>query len=272
MNDSAKPRSMVRQCAAPLFLWMLVVLGGCVTTSSRPTSATVETTEAARYNLQLGVQYLRQNNYEAARQKLEKALEQDPGLATAHAGLGLVYERLEDDAGAERHYRRAADLAPSDPDILNSYAVFLCSTRRKPEAALKIFDRALAIPRSVKNVNRAVLYSNAGTCAKHVDLERAEGYLRSALSRDPAFPDALLQLAEVSLERDNPLQARAFLERFLATSNSAPGALWLGVRIEQRLDDQVAMRRYSDQLREAYPDSAEARLLDRLRDQERGEG
>jgi type IV pilus assembly protein PilF len=239
----------------------LLSLAGCVTTSSRPEPPPTSSDDAAQYNMQLGVSYLRQNNLPAARDKLEKALEQDPNLATAHAALGVVFERLEDPDGAEKHYRRAVELDSSDPDNLNALAVFTCSRKQKPKDALKLFDRAISIPLSVKSANRTMLYTNAGTCAKKVDLARSEAYLRGALAQDPKFPDALYQLADVSLERGNALQARGFIERYLAAGKPTPSALWLAVRIEQTLDDSAAAGRYGDQLRKTFPDSSETRQL-----------
>lgn len=245
-----------------------LALAGCVTSSSIPESANPPSRhDAAQYNLQLGIGYLRQNKLKAAQEKLEKALEQDSGLATAHTALGLVFERLEDPEGAEQHYRRAVDLDAEDPDTLNTYAVFLCSKKQKPAEALKLFDRALAIPLSRKTANRAMLYANAGTCAKGTDLPRAENYLRESLAQDPQFADALLQLSEVSFERGNGLQARGFLERHLVVAKPTPAALWLGVRIEQSLGDAGAARRYSEQLRKQFPQSVETRLM---LEQERG--
>ncbi|MBN8281130.1 MAG: type IV pilus biogenesis/stability protein PilW [Gammaproteobacteria bacterium] len=243
----------------PLLAVAALAMWGCVSSSSRPEPTPTSSKEAAQYNMQLGISYLRQNNLPAARDKLEKSLEQDPDLATAHAALGVVFERLEDPAGAERHYRRAVDLKPSDPDNLNALAVFTCSRKQKPDDALKLFDRAIAIPLSVKTANRVMLYTNAGTCAKRVDLNRSETYLRGALAQDPRFPDALYQLAEVTLERGNPLQARGFIERFLAGGKPTPAALWLGVRIEQALNDAAAASRYGDQLRQTFPESNETR-------------
>ncbi len=238
-----------------------LLMTGCVTTSSRPATAPASDADAAQYNLQLGVSYLRQGNLPAARDKLEKAVAQDPRLATAHTALGVVFERLEDPAGAERHYRRAVDLAPSDPDSLNALAVFTCSRRQQPQEALRLFDRAIQVPLSVKTANRTMLYTNAGTCAKRVDLARAEAYLRGALVQNPSFPDALYQLADVSLEQGDAFKARGFLERYLAGSKPTSAALWLGVRIEQKLNDTDAASRYGDELRQTFPDSAETRLL-----------
>ncbi len=247
----------------------LLALAACVQTRTGTVLQPANEAEAAEYNLQLGISYLRQGNLQAAREKLEKAIEQDPGSATAHAALGLVYERLDDADGAERNYRKSVSLDRNDPDSLNSLAVFLCSKRGQPEEGLRYFDRALSIPLSQRNANRAMLNTNAGTCAKRVDLERAEAYLRAALALQPGSPDVLLQLADVAYLRGNYLQARAFLERYLAVSQPGPAALWLGVRVEQALGAADAARNYADQLRTSFPASVEAGLL---LEQERGEG
>lgn len=254
--------SVVR--AAPLAALLAVLalaISGCITSSTRPPPPETSSKDAAQYNLELGISYLRQNNLQAAREKLERALDEEPDLVRAHAALGIVFERLEDPKGAEREYRRAVDLDGSDPDSLNALAIFTCSRRQKPEEALKLFDRAIAIPLSVRDANRPMLYTNAGTCAKQVDLALSERYLRAALAQDPRFADALFQLADVALQRGNALQARGFLERFLAQGKPTPAALWLGVRIEQSLNDATAARKYGEQLRKDFPESTETRLL-----------
>lgn len=244
-------------------LVLAAALAACVSTSTRaPGDPAPSKEEAAKYNLELGIGYLRQGNYQLARDKLNKSLEQNPDSATARVALGLVYERLEDPAGAEKQYRKAVDMERDDPDALNALAVFLCS-QPKPdvEEALHLFDDAIAIPLSKKIANRPMLYTNAGTCAKTTDPQRAEKYLRSALAEDPRFPDALLQMAEVSMLEANPLQARAFYERFTKAGRQTPASLVLGIRIETALGDSAAVSRYTDQLQKQFPDSAEARAL-----------
>jgi type IV pilus assembly protein PilF len=238
-----------------------LALTGCVTTTTGSQPAPSSPDEAADYNMQLGISYLRQNKPQLARTKLETAVRLNPDLATAHSALGVVFERLEDPAGAERHYRRAVDLEPQNPDNLNALAVFTCSRKRDPQAALQLFDRALAIPLSVSTANRAMLNTNAGTCAKSLDLLRAERYLRAALAENPNYGDALLQLAEITLEGGEALQARAFIERYLAANPPSSGALWLAVRIERALNDNAAAGRYADTLLKEFPASNEARLL-----------
>ncbi len=233
-----------------------VLISACVSAgSSRNGSNVAVPADAAGYNLELGIGYLRQGRLTAAREKLEKALDQDPGLVTAHAALGLVYERLEDPGRAEVHYRRAVDLDPNDPDALNALAVFTCMTRQRPAEALRLFDRALAVPLSRKETNRSMLHTNAGICARQVDLERAEQYLRGALALDPQHAEALLQVADVSLARGDALRARAFIERHLAVAPPSVPALVLAMRIEQVLGDDAARGRYRDVLQEKFPNA-----------------
>src|SRR5262249_54227585 len=63
------------------------------------------------------------------------ALRLDPGLAEAHADLGLLkWARDWDPGTAENEFRRAIALAPQHPDIRRSYVVFLRGQRRWDEA------------------------------------------------------------------------------------------------------------------------------------------
>ncbi len=241
---------------------ILVAIGlvGCVSTSTRP-ELEASDKDAAQYNMQLGVSYLRQGELQTAQAKLEKAIAQDPSLAAAHAALGLVFERLGDSAGAERQYRRAVSADPDDPNALNSLAVFLCSTKRDAREPLGYFDRALEVPLTRTMYNRAMVYTNAGTCAKRLDPARAERYLRAALSTDANYREALFQLADVSQGVGNHLQARAFLDRYLASGAATPEALWLGVRIEEALGQQAESARYGERLKREFPQAVETRLL-----------
>ncbi len=237
-----------------------LALTACVTTSSNPKPAASDK-EAARFNLQLGISYLRQGELKTAQAKLEKAVAQDGTLATAYSALGLVFERLGDSAGAEANYRRAVGLEPSNPDTLNALAVFLCQRKQEPIEALRLFDKALAVPLSKADSNQAMLNANAGLCAKRVDLARAENYLRAALAADPGYKDALVQLADVAFSRGNYLQSRAFLDRYLAAGGATPDALWLGVRVEKAMGDTAAARAYGARLKAQFPLAEETRLL-----------
>ena len=89
-------------------------LVGCVTTEVTGDAPPVANPkEAAQINQELGIAYLRQGNYEQARAKLEKAVDEDPNLATAHSALGLVYERLGAIDEADSRVFDPAELLPN---------------------------------------------------------------------------------------------------------------------------------------------------------------
>jgi len=257
-------RFIVTVIALSILTLMLV---SCITESTGRVIPDEKPIEAADLNMQLGIGYLRQGDWQSARVKLEKAVELDSENVVAHRALGLVYQELGDIEGAERHYRRSIALDSKDPDALNSLAVFLCRDEQGRDEAMKLFDRALSIPLSTAVSNKAMLNTNAGVCMKGIDLARSENYLRAALADDPQFADALLQIADVTFQRGNALQSRAFLQRHLAAAAPSPGALWLGVRIENSMGDFRASDKYGNQLRTMFPESVETRqLLEQLRD------
>jgi type IV pilus assembly protein PilF len=214
--------------------------------------------KAARINAQLAVAYLKQNDVVAAREKIEKALTQNAHDSGVQSSAGLVYERLQEPDKAEAHYAAAMRYSPNDPDMQNNYAVFECR-RGKWDKGLKMFEQAAKNP---AYANPEVAYSNAGVCARDAkNLPRAEELFRKALSIRSDYPDALLQLTDLSLERGNALAARAFLERYFAGARATPESLLLGVRIEHKLGDRHAEDRYADRLEHEFADSDQARRL-----------
>ena len=237
------------------------LLAGCVTTSTGVSLPDPELEEAAQLNLEMGFQLMQQNRLQDAQIKLEKAVEQDPNLVQAKSTLAMVYERLEDYDAAERFYLQAIKQSPQDPSALNLYAAYLCRTDTRREEGLGYFDRAIAVPQSVQFSNKAKLNTNAGVCAKRVDLARSEQYLRAALRLDPNYAEALLQMADVAWQGGNGLQARAFLQRYASVAPMSPAPLWLGVQIERSLGDWDAANKYAAQLREEFPSSAQAQRL-----------
>jgi type IV pilus assembly protein PilF len=216
---------------------------------------------AARYNSQLAIEYLKANNLAAAQEKIEKALQQNPKDPGVHTAAGLLYERLRDPRKADEHYGRALRLDPKNPEMQNNYAVFLCRTGQHVKGR-KMFEQAAnnALYRTPE-----VAWTNAGVCARSAkDLAGAEQSFRQALAISPTMPDALLQMADLSLERGNGLQARAFLQRFLQTGRTTPDALLLGVRIERSLGDSAAANEFAAQLRKSFPTSEQAGQLANL--------
>ena len=243
---------MSNQNAMAGLLVSSLLLAGCIATETNPVEVSLE--DAARANLQLGAAYYQRNELALAREKLEKAVEQDPDLASARAYLGLVYERINDQKGARKQYAAAVRLAPDDPSIINTYGGYLCRTDEREEG-IEYFLRAARNP-LYKTPEAA--YLNAAVCARGIpDLEAAETYLRRVLAADANNRDALLQLADVSMETDRALQSRAFLQRFHETGPATAESLVLSVRTETALGDREAARASFEELDRLFPDRAQ---------------
>lgn len=238
-----------------------LVLAGCVTTGDVDTRAEASPDEAAQINYELGSQYLRQGKLKLARERLERAVRQNPKLPGPHMALALIYERTGDTTRADKAYRLALRVAPKDSNAQNTYAVFLCN-RGRHEEGQEYFLKAAENP---ENRSAEVAYSNAGVCALAIpDMTAAELHFRKALQRNPRFGDALLQMASLSYQQQEQLRARAFIERFAAENKMTPEALLLGARIEQSNGNNEGLAEYAMQLRSRYPDSDESRQLDAL--------
>lgn len=216
--------------------------------------------DAARINARLAVEYMRRNEMQVARDKIERALQQNARDISVQLSAGLVYEQLRDARTAEKHYRQALRIQADSPQAQNSLGAFLCRNGN-PEEGERMF---LAAARNPLYRTPEVAYTNAGVCARGAGrLERAEELLRQALAQRAPYAEALVQMAGVALERGQALQARAFLERYLGLARADAPALLLGYRIEVATGDAAAAEGFAIRLRREFPVSAEVRLLDR---------
>ena len=219
---------------------------------------TVRSNEVAEANINLGMEYMKQGDYTKALEKLKKAQAADPGFPSVYNALGLLYQQLGEADKAEQNYKRALNLNASDPSTLNNYGFFLCQSGRYEEAEaafLKAADNPL-----YKTPEIAI--SNAGTCALiNGYTEVAETHFRNALKINSRIPTVLIQMSELSYNQGKYLNARGYLQRYLAIDKHTPKSLWLGIRIERELGDKDALSSYALLLRNNYPESEEAQLL-----------
>jgi type IV pilus assembly protein PilF len=75
--------------------------------------------------VQLGAAYLAQGNLGLANTKLERALKENPDLATAHWLYALLQTRLGRPKLADKHSHEAIKLGPADSRGRNAYGKFL---------------------------------------------------------------------------------------------------------------------------------------------------
>jgi len=235
---------------------LVLVLGAC---SSNPAgSDSQRNRRIADTNIQLGIAYMRDGDYDTAMVKLQKALEADPDSATANGTLAILYENIGEPALAEKHFKNALRLSPEDPQTHNNYGQYLCR-RGQYTQALEQFKMAADNP---LYPGVAASLTNAGICAGGIpDEKRAEEFFRKALEHDQNYPYALLQMANLMFKQGNYLAARAYIQRFEGVSKPGAESLWLGVQIESALGDSTAAGGYALKLKNGFPDTKEAASL-----------
>jgi tetratricopeptide (TPR) repeat protein len=120
-----------------------------------------------------------------------KALELDPGLAEAHAAMGLVYARDLDWRSSERHFEQAIALNPSLSQVYTSYSLFTLRPLRKFDKAERLLNTALQRDPLSLDVWRemAQLYFTVGRYDEAIDL------LERVRAVDPQLPFADVFLA-----------------------------------------------------------------------------
>jgi len=217
--------------------------------------------DAASYNVQLGVAYLQQGNLALAKEKLERAAEENGSDPNVHSALALLYERLGDDHKADSEYRAALRLAPRNPEVSNNYAVFLCRTKRVDEGVRRLLEAA----HDPLYRTPEAAYTNAGVClrAVHHDAE-AQANFQRALQIRPNFAEAVYQLGDLEFSQGHTREAKERVQRYLETYNATPELLLLGVRTSRSVGDRVNAERYARRLRVDYPDSEQTRALAEL--------
>lgn len=234
---------------------VVLALSGCAGSKSQNSA---QPQRASEINLELGIDYLRKGDLKTAKDKIDRAVQQNPRNAMAQATAGLLYQRLGETSQANSYFERAVALDPKNSDILNNYAVFLCQQNRFDRGE-KYALQSAANP-LYKSPERG--YFNAGNCARSAgNLARAEEHYRRALAVRAQFSPALYEMAHLEFRQNNLLSARAFLERYLEVSRADAAVLWLGVQIERGLGNANAASEYAQRLRLEYPSAAETKAL-----------
>lgn len=241
-----------------MLTWLAaVLLAGALTVVQADEK--VDLKKAAEANAQLALTYLKQGDLVAARDKIEKALKQNPNTPETQMAAGFVYDRLGETRKAADHFERAVKLDRDNADVLNNAAVFLCRKGDRKQGE-EYFLRAAQSP---LYRTPEVAYSNAGRCARADGRPKdAEKYFRDSLAIRPNQPDVLLEMADLMYQSRNYLSARAFLQRFAAAGPATADSLLLGYRVESAMGDPAAAADYATRLRGEFPTSPQAGLLD----------
>lgn len=204
-----------------------------------------------------GTRHLGAGDYSQAEQCFRAAIDEQPGMAEAHANLAWLLAETGDSVQADVSYGRALDLAPGNEQIRLNHGAFLAELKRFPEAQGAY---AMALQR---NGSSAKVWSNLG--ALYAQMNRfadAKACCRKSISLDPAYAKAHTNLSYLLLREGRFEEGLKHYEfRPWQTYLSAPvdGLRWSGEALEGRsilvaheagYGDMIQFCRYAALLRE----------------------
>lgn len=259
----------LRICALLLFATALA-LGGCASAPPAsaprqpdPPPAPIKLQEAtpqerAKLHADLGAGYYERGRMDIALEELNEAVKLDPNDARIYNLFGLVYAMLGENARAEQNFQRALAMAPQSSDIRHNWGWYLCSNGR-PRESIPEFEMALSNP-LYKTPEVALI--NAGRCSiAFGDLPGADNFFRRAVAAAPNNPNAIYGLSLTAFKQGRQDEARTWIRRLTLQPPVPPEALYLGMCIEKKSGDRSAEQSYISQLKNRYPDSAEAKAI-----------
>jgi type IV pilus assembly protein PilF len=252
------------------------LLGGCVNTRTTTTSLAdtssgkgaeivTESDESsrqrrARLRMELAAGYFEHGQNTVALDEIKQALVADPNYADAYSLRGLVYMRLDDAGMAEDSFRRAIAINPRDPNVRHNYGWLLCQQNRYGDAAQQ-FNAALAVP---SYTDRAKTLMTQGVCElKAGQRPEAERSLMQAYEIDAGNPVVGFNLASLLAQREEWSRAQFYIRRVNNSPSASAETLWLGIKIERRLNNREAVAQLGGQLQRRFPQSREAIAYER---------
>jgi len=270
MAMGARGRSTARWLSAAALVSALgsALLAGCAAPKTEEAAAPEvltqsdepETRRRARIRLELATGYFQEGKTEIALDEVKQAIVADPTLGDSYNLRGLIYMRLGDNHEAEESFKRALALNPRDANAHHNYGFLQCQLGRYGEAE-RSFEQALASP---VYPDKPKTLMTQGLCqARAGHREQAERTLARSYELDAGNPITGYNLARLLYMRGDFAHAQFYIRRLNNSELANAESLWLGIKVENRMNDTEAMGQLSEQLRKRFPQSRERQALDR---------
>jgi superkiller protein 3 len=195
----------------------------------------------ARALYALAQQQERAGERTAAIANLTQAVALDPGFASAHQLLGILFGESGDAARAVAAFGRVVVLEPDNARAYNNLGNALRSLGRRDEARAA-FERAVSLRPGYElaAANLAMAWRDAG------DNARAERLLRQALANAgnrPALRAIVVLLAGILRERGALDEAAPLYEQAIRMAPAASGGEWFNLgQVQNERDETEAAR------------------------------
>ncbi len=169
---------------------------------------------AAQTDYQRAVAYIDKERWDEAKLLLTRVITTSPDNAEAHAYMGLVLEKQNDLAGAEKSYLTALERKPTiAPAAVNLSGMYLTSKPPRVDDALKVLEKTVAlVPDDV-----ALLQNLGHARAAKGDVAGSAKAFQAAIARGDSV-DIRLALANVYFDAKQYEQAVPHAKKVLAAT------------------------------------------------------
>ena len=214
----------------------------------------------ARIRLELAVGYFEQGQTTVALDELKQALSADPNFGEAYNLRGLIYMRLNQIRLAEESFRRSITLNPGDANVQHNFGWLMCQQGRHAEY-MQLFARALSNP---QYGDRPKTLMTQGLCQIRAGQRpEAEVSLTQSYELDAGNPITGYNLANLLFLRGDFVRAQFYIRRLNNSELANAESLWLGIKVDQRLDNRDAVQQLAGQLRKRFAQSRELAAYER---------
>ena len=244
----------------------LLALGGCVTETSGVFNVEISNEQALKDYIALARGYLDNDDLASAKRHLNNAAALDRNNAEVYSIWGLVYAREGEVDLADESFRRSLRINSSNSQARNNYAAFLFSSGRFDDA----YDELAIVVKDTTYPARPQAFENLGLAALRIgNTTAAETAFTRAVQLNSNQVRSILELAGISLSKQNLPQARAYYRNYLTILqfyNQAqnPRSLWIGIQLALAEGNDSDRRLFAAELEAAHRASPEYALYQQL--------
>ena len=230
-------------------------LSACVTTERGGIGDKADDAKALEYSVQLARTYIGSGNWSAAKRHLKNALEIDDSSAEVYEALALVFQNTGEFELAEENYKKSISIDSKASRVRNNYATFLYSQNRVEEAA----EQLEVVVADTLYDKRAQAFVNLGRAYMQLNqLAKAETSFRRAYLMERRNYSLMYQLADVYFQMGEYPKSQQFFDAYKSQAKQLPAeALWLGIQLADKFDNQDQLSSFALALKSLYPVSKE---------------
>ena len=163
--------------------------------------------------------------------------------------------KAEKGVEAETLFRKALTLEPQDATVMHNLGWLYCQDGRYTQAQ-QHFSQALANPQYRE---RAKTLRAQGLCQVRAgQREEGEQSLLKSYEFDAGNPVTAYNLATLMFQRGEWTGAQFYVRRLNNSELANEESLWLGIKVERRLENRTAVQQLGAQLLKRFPQSRQA--------------